>query len=190
MRSMIRRAKKEDCPALYDLLLEIFQDMELPVLEMVPPSDLKRLFVESMEEEESRYSYRNGLVYEENGEVAGCCFGYKGELEEVLSEPIQAKLAAYGLAPEIAFYPDRETEEGEWYLDSLITHPSHRRKGIAKKLIQALPPFVKEQGETVIGLNCEQDNKRARALYEQLGFVRVGDRVLAGHPYDHMQKRI
>lgn len=184
---MIRPARKEDCAALYDLLLEIFQDMELPILGMIPAEDLKKLFVESMEEPHSRYSYKNCLVYEYQQEIAGCCFGFKGELELQLNEPIQEKLVAYGLEPSIQFYPDTETTAGEWYIDSIVTKKGYRGKGIAGKLIQSLSKVALRQEEEVIGLLCDKDNDRARALYQKLGFKKKSERVLCGHRYDHMQ---
>jgi hypothetical protein len=65
---MIRKAIKEDCPELYDLIHEILVDMELPLLTLLEPDVLKAAVVRAMQEDVYRFSYRNGLVYEEN-----CC---------------------------------------------------------------------------------------------------------------------
>ncbi|UJF15680.1 GNAT family N-acetyltransferase [Jeotgalibaca sp. MA1X17-3] len=147
---MIREAQKKDSSILYDLLKEILEDMELAIFKELPSEDLKELVVASMEEEEYRYSYRNALVYEEEGKIAGCLFGYKGELEQQLDKPLQKKLVQYGLDPTVSFFPDRETFAGEWYLDSIITHKDYRGKGIAKKLISALPDIVKEKKKRLL----------------------------------------
>lgn len=187
---MIRKARKEDCPALYSLLLEIFYDMELEIFNFLPPEDLRKMVVESMEEEKYRYSYRNGIVYEENGEIQGCCFGYRGQLELQLNIPLQQRLAAYGLDPSVPFFPDEETFPGEWYLDSLVTKKSCRGKGVAGKLLAALPEVARQEQETVIGLNCDQGNPRARSLYEKAGFRKTSEMTLSGHLYDHMQKTV
>lgn len=187
---MIRKAEKKDSSMLYDLLKEILEDMELDIFKKLPAEDLKELVVASMEEENYRYSYRNALVYEEDGNIAGCLFGYKGELEQQLDEPLQKKLVQYGLDPTISFFPDRETFAGEWYLDSIITHKNYRGKGIAKKLIAALPDIVKKDQEKVIGLNCDQDNPTARSVYEAVGFQKTSEMILSGHHYDHMQKTL
>lgn len=190
MSQMIRHAREEDCPFLYDLLLEIFQDMELPVLGMIHADDLKKLFIASMEEPHSRYSYKNCLVYEHEQKIIGCCFSYKGELEQQLNESIQEKLIAYGFDSSFQFYPDKETAVGEWYLDAIVTKDGYRGKGIARKLIQALPKVATQQNETLIGLLCDQNNNRARALYQKLGFKKVSERFVSGHRYDHMQKAV
>lgn len=81
---MIRKAIKEDCPELYDLIHEILVDMELPLLTLLEPDVLKAAVVRAMQEDVYRFSYRNGLVYEENGEILGCCFGYPGASEPII----------------------------------------------------------------------------------------------------------
>lgn len=187
---MIRKARKNDCSELYDLLHEIFLDMELDILSQIPPEDLKKLIVASMEEEGYRYSYHNALVFEEDNQIAGCLFGYKGELEQQLNEPLQRRMAAYGFHPSALFFPDKETFAGEWYLDSIVTKKSFRGKGVAKKLIASLPVIVKKEHESIIGLNCDQENPLARALYEKAGFKKTSEMKLSGHLYDHMQKTI
>lgn len=184
---MIRRARSEDCPQLYDLLLEIFQDMELTVLEKVPPAELRRIVVKSMQEDPYRYSYRNGLVFEAEGEIIGCAFGYPGELEPKLSKPLDRKLASFNDGKPLPFYEDAETFPGEWYLDSLVTKRGHRGKGVARRLMEQLPHLARSHGERIIGLNCEQDNHIAKQFYQSVGFRTTSERRLSGHPYHHMQ---
>lgn len=185
-RNMIRFAQKEDCSKLYDLLLEIFLDMELEVFEQLSPTIMKQWMVESMQKSDSRYSYKNALVFVENNQILGCAFGYKGELEQSLTRPLQESFAEKGWE----IFPDAETFSGEWYLDSLVVHSDFRKKGIAQALIQALPKLAKSQGETVIGLNCDHENSKARVLYEKMGFRKTSDWVIGEHTYDHMQLEV
>ncbi|HEY8099835.1 MAG TPA: GNAT family N-acetyltransferase [Burkholderiaceae bacterium] len=49
----------------------------------------------------------------------------------------------------------------------LFVHPSHRRKGIASSLVQALIDKLKNN----ITLNVAKNNFGARQLYERMGFV-------------------
>ena len=53
---MIRKARKEDCPKLYDLIHEIFVDMELPLLDLLEPDVLKAAMVRAMQEDIYRFS--------------------------------------------------------------------------------------------------------------------------------------
>lgn len=183
---MIRNARKEDCPELYDLIHEIFVDMELPLLNLLDPDVLKAAMVRSMHEDVYRFSFRNGLVYEENGEILGCCFGYPGASEPIIDAALRTAFKEMHVtAPNL--FPDSETFAGEWYLDSIVTKQSARGKGVAYQLLQALPTLASAAGETVIGLNCEKDNQQAKKLYEKVGFRTVSERILSGHVYEHMQ---
>ena len=186
---MIRKARKEDCPELYDLIHEIFVDMELPLLDLLEPDILKDAMVRAMQQDIYRFSYRNGLVYEEEGEILGCCFGYPGASEPIIDAALRTAFKDMQVtAPKL--FPDSETFAGEWYLDSIVTKQSARGKGVAYQLLQALPTLASASGETVIGLNCEKDNLQAKKLYEKIGFRSVSERILSGHVYDHMQWEI
>lgn len=187
---MIRNATQADCPALYDLLWVIFQDMELDVLNKVPADELKQLIVSAMQEEPYRYSYRNGLVFEEDGEIIGCLFGYPGSLEQTLDQPVDRKLTAYNNNQPLSFYQEAETGPGEWYLDSIVTKHGHRGKGVARQLLEQTPRLARLQGETQIGLNCEQENAIAKRFYQSAGFHTTSERWLSGHPYEHMQRPV
>lgn len=183
---MIRKAQKEDCPELYDLIHEIFVDMELPLLDLLEPDVLKAAVVRAMHEEVYRFSYLNGLVCEEEGEILSCCFGYPGASEPVIDAALRTAFEEMQVtAPRL--FPDSETFAGEWYLDSIVTKQAARGKGVAARLLQALPTLASAAGETVIGLNCEKDNLQAKKLYEKVGFRTVSERILSGHVYDHMQ---
>lgn len=189
-RNMIRFAQKEDCSKLYDLLLEIFLDMELEVFKQFSPVIMKQWMVESMRKSDSRYSYKNAVVFVENDHIIGCAFGYKDALEKSLTHSLQETFTENGWEKEQLIFPDAETFAGEWYLDSIVVHSDFRKKGIAQTLIQTLPKLAKSQGETVIGLNCDQENAKARALYEKMGFRKTIDWVIGEHIYDHMQLEV
>ena len=126
---MIREARKEECAALYDLLYEIFLDMELPILDLLDPETLKTAIVRAMQQDFYRFSYRNGLVFEEDGEILGCCFGYKGELEKTIDDALYTVFREMGIASAQALFPDPETFAGEWYLDSIVSQEDGARQG-------------------------------------------------------------
>ncbi len=56
----------------------------------------------------------------------------------------------------------------------LSIDPRYRRKGLARQLVQALQVAV---GRQTIMLEVRQSNEPARALYQQCGFMQVGERV-------------
>lgn len=186
---MIRMAEKEDTKILCDLIWIVLKDMELPVLNDVPEEQLKNLMQEAMLDENYRYSYSRGIVCIRDNEIAGVSYGYKGELESVIDQPLTGRMEKLNFENSILF-TDKETQPGEWYLDTLVTAPNFRRQGVAAELLSALPEFVKDQAEAIIGLNCDEQNSSAKQLYEKMGYRKVGERVLSGHQYNHMQYKI
>ncbi|WP_414838954.1 GNAT family N-acetyltransferase [Carnobacterium sp. TMP28] len=186
---MIRMAKKEEIKELCDFIWIVLKDMELPILTEFPEASLKTLMQEAMLDENYRYSYRNGVVCVRDNQVAGVCFGYKGELEPIIDQPM-TKIMEQLNVKNRSLFTDEETQPGEWYLDTLVTAPNFRRQGVALRLLSALPEVVKKQGEAIIGLNCDQDNDSAKQLYEKMGYRKVGERMISGHRYDHMQYTI
>jgi len=111
---MIRKAIKEDCPELYDLIHEILVDMELPLLTLLEPDVLKAAVVRAMQEDVYRFSYRNGLVYEENGEILGCCFGYPGASEPIIDASRPLSIRCTSRQPGFSLIAKHLPENGIW----------------------------------------------------------------------------
>lgn len=65
-------------------------------------------------------------------------------------------------------------EEAELLL--IATHPKHRRRGVAKNLIQFLFNYEKREGVRSVFLEVREGND-AIALYNVMGFTQVGRRA-------------
>ena len=59
-------------------------------------------------------------------------------------------------------------------LTSLFVHPEHRRRGIARMLVERLLAEATEEGLQAVRLEVVANNQVAIALYETLGFVPYG----------------
>jgi diamine N-acetyltransferase len=55
-----------------------------------------------------------------------------------------------------------------FYVHELDTHPSYRRQGVAKQLMQKAMALAKEQGLDEVWLGADQDNPPANHLYKSL----------------------
>lgn len=186
---MIREARKEDAEQIVELFRIILEDMELPIMDEVPWEKLKPALVEAAQQENYRQSYKNALVKDSRGQIAGFCFGYKGGLTESVYAPLETILDAHNL-PHFETFMDNETFPGEWYIDSIVTHPDFRGQGVGKELMEAVYERARSEGMPVVGLNVDHGNPRAKALYKAQGFVKTGEITLADHQYDHMQKKV
>ncbi len=59
-------------------------------------------------------------------------------------------------------------------IGNVVVHPEHRRQGVARAMMEMAIATAREQGAQWVGLEVRSDNEGARALYEQLGFIAVG----------------
>jgi len=57
-----------------------------------------------------------------------------------------------------------------WVLNDLFVASGARRLGVAKKLMQAAKTFAEETNAKGIALETTEDNTKAQALYESLGY--------------------
>jgi ribosomal protein S18 acetylase RimI-like enzyme len=64
-------------------------------------------------------------------------------------------------------HPDKGTE---MFLYELSTHEDHRRKGVARSLVDALSAIAREQGCYGMWVGTESDNEAALATYRAAGF--------------------
>ena len=62
------------------------------------------------------------------------------------------------------------------YICNVAVLPEFRRQGIAVRLMRAQIDLARRAGMSEITLEVRSSNSPARALYERLGFVRVGSR--------------
>ncbi len=58
-----------------------------------------------------------------------------------------------------------------WILNDLFVHEGHRRKGVAKLLLDAATEFASQEGALGLSLETEDSNEKAIALYEKEGWV-------------------
>jgi ribosomal protein S18 acetylase RimI-like enzyme len=90
------------------------------------------------------------------------------------------------LGNDSAFAELKETEAGEFYLDSVGVLPEYRGRGIASELFAAQIERAASLGHERVGLIVDIDKPKAEALYFRLGFRHVGYRDFFGHLMKHM----
>jgi GNAT superfamily N-acetyltransferase len=67
------------------------------------------------------------------------------------------------------------------YIQDVVTHPDHRRRGIAGSLLDSLRQQATTWGCRRLYLTSEPDNTPAQATWRSLGFTNVpGDRTVNG----------
>lgn len=64
----------------------------------------------------------------------------------------------------------RRGSSSDWVISTVATRPEYRRRGIARKLVQAGVDFIREKGGKIAILDVIDANLPAYKLYESLGF--------------------
>ena len=130
----------------------------------------------------NRLSY--WLVAEIDGKVAGAVCAYDGADYQRLKQPVVDMLG-----PDSGFAKLKETEVGEFYIDSVGVLPEYRGRGIASRLIDAQCMHAASLGHKVAGLIVDTDKPQAEELYKRLGFVYLDDKDFFGHTMKHMVRQ-
>lgn len=74
--------------------------------------------------------------------------------------------------------------EGYQEISAVCTHPNHRGKGLAKRLVSHLANHIRSKGDTPF-LHTESDNVAAQGIYKTTGFDRRA--ILPFHVYKRNQ---
>lgn len=135
-------------------------------------------------EEGTQYSYANTLIAEVDGVPVGAICGYDGALLAELRDNTLKVIRKYNPSVRVV---DDETEEGEFYLDSIGIMPQFRGMGLGRMLLEEMTRLAHESGHQRVGLIVDEDNPEAEKLYTRLGFRRAGIRMFFGHKMWHLQ---
>ena len=140
--------------------------------------------------DDSQYSFRNTRIARTpDGKAIGVCISYDGADLKRLRRPFFKEandILGWGLTDDEVEQIPGETDPDEFYLDTLMTLPEYRGKGVGKALIADASAKAAYCGKP-LGLLCDIDNARAERLYHSAGFRRVGLRPFAGHQMNHLR---
>lgn len=188
----IETATREDASLIADAILSAIGDELTDNLagEHHTRQEVHDLFMRLAEREDTQYSYLNSRIARNtDGTPMGVCISYDGaklmRLRRTFFEEAVRTLGWEMTKEEVDALPG-ETEPGEYYLDTLMTLPEYRGKGVASALIADAQTKARNAGQP-LGLLCDKDNNRARRLYESVGFRQVGERPFAGTVMAHLQ---
>lgn len=182
----ITDAKPEDAPLIADAILEAVGKEITHNLagKNHTIEDVHGIFKRLAERDDTQYSYRNTrIVRNDEGVPMGVCISYDGANLKRIRRPFFAeanRVLGWGMTDEAVEALPGETVDDEFYLDTLMTLPQFRGKGVGKALIMD----AKKKADTVdkpLGLLCDLDNDTARRLYDSVGFRQHCLRPFAGH---------
>lgn len=181
---IIRKATSIDAPDIAECLLLA---MESIVYEFIGRKDEQAAYeflLHFVVQEDNQYSYQNCWVVSNENQIIGAINIYNGANLHTLRMPIINYLKT-NFNREIII--EDETQEGEYYIDTLGVKSNQQGKGIGSTLLQfCIDKFVHKQNQT-LGLLVEKENVAAKRLYEKLGFIYQSEKNLVGKQLEHMQ---
>jgi ribosomal protein S18 acetylase RimI-like enzyme len=189
MEKIIRQATIEDSAFIAQaILLALGMNLDNLEEESYWGDDSLILFSNLARREDSQYSYKNTLVCEVEGEVAGVLIAYEGAKLYSLREALFNEVERMNLAAITGL--EDETEPGEYYIDSLTVFAEFRGRGIATMLINSAVEEACKRNIHKVGLIVDKENPNAAKLYTKLGFKYVKDKMFLGHEMEHLQKDV
>lgn len=182
---IIRKAYKEEAKQIAELLL-----LAWPVEEIIHSSgttydQLLESVARIAASTQTIYSYENTIVAEVDSSIVGAMCAYDGAEYQRLKQPVVDMIGE-----DSGFAQLKETEAGEFYLDSVGVLPEYRGRGIATKLFEAQITRATNLGHKKAGLIVDIEKPQAEALYARLGFKHIDYKDFFGHQMKHMTKSL
>jgi ribosomal protein S18 acetylase RimI-like enzyme len=128
------------------------------------------------------FSFRNSVVAEVGGKIAGAIIGYP-----IATEPETIDTAN---TPNM-FVPLLELENlaaGTWYINAVAVFPEARGLGVGSKLMRHAEQRASELGLRGPSLIVSDANQGARRLYERLGYTEVARRPMISEQWESAGK--
>jgi len=184
----IRKATSNDSESITAYLLLAMEDI---VCGFIGEQDLQKareFLLHFVEKDNNQYSYQNCWVVEDqNMKVIAAINLYNGALLSELRQPIVDYVSSKFNK---GFNPEDETQEGEYYIDSIGVNPNQQSKGIGTKVLRfIIDEYVNKLGQP-LGLLVDETNPNAKRLYLKLGFKPAGRKVLFGKNMEHLQIKV
>ncbi|WP_423363899.1 GNAT family N-acetyltransferase [Mycoplasma sp. P36-A1] len=162
---MIRIAKLKDIDTIADLILLASSVLFEDILKTKNLKAQKALLLEYLETPDTKFYYKNILVYELDNKIVSALVFYEANDEAKLNENME-KIVNNGYKFDIEAYPNTI------YLDSLAVDSAYRGKGISKELFL----YAIDHADKDLSLLVETYKEDVEKYYERLGF-KVVERV-------------
>lgn len=180
----IRQGEKTDSAAIANYLMLAMEEIVYLFIGQRDEQQANHFLKTLVEQEGNQYSYHHNWVIESDGEIVATALVYNGADLDRLRKPVKELVERQFNRP---FQPEDETQPGEYYIDCIGVNPNQQGKGFGSKVLDFLIQEYVEKQNLTLGLLVDDDNPKAKKLYERLGFKVMGKKTLLGKSLDHMQ---
>ncbi len=175
---VFRPGTEGDIPELASRIKEVSPEVVDTLLKgLLPGISAEHILTMALRDKSTHYSYRNCVIAEMDGIIAGLLFGYPAEEHTI--PPLMERMV-----PSSRLEPLRElltmSVPGSLYINTLWVNQEIRGMGMADALMDYARFWAESLGKKSLSLFCWRDNERARAFYLKQGFIPV--RKIAAKP--------
>ena len=170
----VRSAARSDCAELAQLINVAGDGLPLYLWQQMagPGEDPWQIARERAARDSGGFSYRNSIVAEVDGKIAGALVGYPVADQP---EPIDPANTPPMFVP---LLQHENLAAGTWYVNAVAAFPEARGLGVGSELMRCAERRAVELGLRGVSLIVSDANKGARRLYERLGYLETASRPM------------
>jgi ribosomal protein S18 acetylase RimI-like enzyme len=189
LNSPFRWAVKEDAPViaeLFSISSDGISDYVWSTLtDDYPGLSLPEIGAQRYARENTKFSYQNCIVAEIDGQVAGILLTFPMAVEPVSPQVDEAPSQEDDGEPDV-LSPYSELEvPGSLYVAGVAFFPDYRGRGLGTRFMAVAEEQAREKGFSVLSMLAFEQNRRAVALYNRLGYREARRRPVVPHPLIH-----
>lgn len=154
----------------------------------MPTDDMER-FIKVCSTEDTMYSWKNSIIATVDKMPVGCLIAYDGSKYDELRKKTWPSLWE-DIDSSIIEGTEKETCEGEFYLDSMAILPKYRGLNIGEKLIEYALVKARSFDLPISTLLVDTNKPRLEAYYQKMGFEIYGKMLFFRHEYKRMKRTV
>lgn len=184
---MIKKANKQNIENISKLIYDAIHEVANSLTGENEEHKILKTLENYIQMDVCRLSYNNIYTYEIDNKNVAILLAYNSNDVEKLDKPMIEHLKTKNIFLK-SF--EKECFEDEFYIDTVSVSPSFQGRGIAKELFAFAQQKAREQGFKKLSLLVDLENKKAKALYEKLGFLDNTTLEVSKTQFSHMIKEL
>lgn len=184
---MIKKANKQNIENISKLIYDAIHEVANSLTGENEEHKILKTIENYIQMDVCRLSYNNIYTYEIDNKNVAILLAYNSNDVEKLDKPMIEHLKTKNIFLK-SF--EKECFDDEFYIDTVSVLEDYQGQGIAKELFAFAQQKAREQGFKKLSLLVDLENKKAKALYEKLGFLDNTTLEVSKTQFSHMIKEL
>ena len=184
---MIKKANKQNIENISKLIYDAIHEVANSLTGENEEHKILKTLENYIQMDVCRLSYNNIYTYEIDNKNVAILLAYNSNDVEKLDKPMIEHIKTKNIFLK-SF--EKECFDDEFYIDTVSVLEDYQGQGIAKELFAFAQQKAREQGFKKLSLLVDLENKKAKALYEKLGFLDNTTLEVSKTQFSHMIKEL